>query len=528
MPNVLIFLTDQQRYDTVRAAGYPHMITPALDALCADGTLYTNAYSSNPVCMPARHDLITGRTGRAHGYFMNAPKPIKDLSVDTLPHMFSRNGYRTAAIGKMHYFPVREHHGFGSMSLMEELPKRRADDDYAMYLKREGLDVQNLHGVRPHLYHAPQISQQDSAHHGTSWVADSAIKWLDDNAGAPFFLMCGFVHPHPPWNIPSELTRLYADAKLPKPVPRSRNIQDGNDDNAWFGDMDSPDFARAQRAAYYTAVTMIDSGVGRVVEWLKANGQYDDTLIIYTSDHGEMLRDKGYFSKELPYEGAARIPLIVKYPHTQKQARDDRLATLLDLFPTIADVCALSPAGEDLPGSVLTSGVKPEYAYSASGDGIFRWAMVRDARYKFAHFYNGGVEELFDLMFDPGETFNIISEPSAREVAERLRGVTLEKERVLGPEYAVSGDGFNDLPFEKLHPSVRGEYHLWEHRQMQAFDESYDRQHKLAREMERALSDAEFSGITKAELLHDPEWVECFMKYWRAYGNLEVDEKDIF
>ena len=136
--NVLLLLSDQQRYDTINAAGFPHMRTPNLDRLAREGVLFEQCHSTNPVCMACRHDLITGRPGRDHGYYTNLEdKPIDHYDTPTLPRIFSENGYRTAAVGKMHFYPAREHHGFGEMYLMEELPRRRQDDQYAMYLKED-------------------------------------------------------------------------------------------------------------------------------------------------------------------------------------------------------------------------------------------------------------------------------------------------------------------------------------------------------------------------------------------------------
>ena len=136
-PNVLIIFTDQQRYDTLGAAGFDYIKTPNLDRLAKMGTVYTCAHSSNPVCMPARHDLITGLPGRAHGYYANVEEPIRNKDMPMLPEVFMNAGYRTAAIGKCHHYPARAHHGYGEMHLMEELPENRADDQYATWLKEQ-------------------------------------------------------------------------------------------------------------------------------------------------------------------------------------------------------------------------------------------------------------------------------------------------------------------------------------------------------------------------------------------------------
>lgn len=529
-PNVLIFLADQQRHDTLACAGYPHMQTPCLDALAKDSVLYTNACSSNPVCMPARHDLLTGGTGRSHGYFSNGDKPVADESVPFLPRVMAENGYRTAAIGKMHFFPAREHHGFGEMQLMEELPVRRQDDQYAAYLAKEGMEsIQNLHGVRPHIYHIPQIAIQDEAHHGTAWVADRAIEWLDDNGDAPFFMMCGFIHPHPPWNIPAERVGMYRGSEFPQPIPRSRFQEDETEPSAWFGDFDPPEAIRSVQEAYFTAVSMIDTHAGRVLDWLREHGKLTNTLIIYTSDHGEMLYDKGYFSKEVPYEGAVRIPLIIHYPD-QFSGRDERLVSLTDLYPTVLDVCGIRlPTFKGTYGgrSLRISGERG-YQFAATGKGQRRWVMARDKRWKYVYHYNGGLEELYDLEKDPGEEHELFACQRQTECGklEDMKRQALLYEQTYGPEDMPP---MESLPFKRLDPSVRGKYHFWQNTQMHRFDTRVDRQRVLAREMRRALRDQAHSGGQGLErLLQDPRWAEQFMDCWRAYGGLPVEREAIF
>ena len=402
-PNVLLLLSDQQRYDTIGAAGFPHMHTPNLDRLAGEGVLFEQCHSTNPVCMACRHDLLTGRPGRDHGYYTNLEeKPIDNYDTPTLPRIFSENGYRTAAVGKMHFFPAREHHGFGEMYLMEELPKRRQDDQYLQYLKEKGLgDIQNQHGVRPLLYHVPQNSVQKLEDHGTMWVADRSIQWLEENGEEPFFLMCGFIQPHPPWNIPKELDGLYREAVIPEPVPRSRMPMDGNEPNPWFGDWDSREQKEAIRKAYYTAVSMVDMAVGKILDTLREKGLLDNTLIIFTSDHGEILQDKGYYSKELAYEGSVRVPLLLRYPKRLAGGRKiGGFVDSFDLLPTCLDVCGLAyPDGELRGESLFRLAEKNdrEFQFSSSGLGYRRWVMCRNDRYKYVFHYNGGYEELYDM-----------------------------------------------------------------------------------------------------------------------------------
>lgn len=528
-PNVLILLTDQQRFDTLFCAGFPHMITPHLDRLAREGMLCENAYSGNPVCMPARHDLITGYPARMHGYYANGEsRRIKDYSIPTLPRVMADHGYRTVAVGKMHFSPPREHHGFGEMFLMEELPIKRQDDQYAMFLQDEGYgDIQNLHGVRPHIYHYPQNAQMDEAHHGTTWVADTAIQWLKRNCDEPFMMVCGFIHPHPPWDIPKEMDGLYDGRTLPKPVPRSRSPLDGNEPNPWFGDFDHEDLIRQTQAAYYTAVSLVDKNVGRILDHLRETNQLDNTLVIYTTDHGEMLYDKGYFSKEVGYEGAAHIPMLLRYPKRIPAGfRRKQFAELLDVFPTCMDVCGIDYNGVDVPlygESLLTAYAQKDRTYqlSASGVGARRWVMVRDDRYKYIYNYNGGYEELFDLSSDEGEFVNLLEDASASPPdLTPYRDQALAYEQQWGPEDCIENGRLVVLPFTRFTPDVRGKFHYWSNSQMQRFFTPKDgakRGKRLREEMIWAMQNTQKSGCTLDEVFKDPDWVNQFTENWRRY-----------
>lgn len=537
-PNVLILFTDQQRHDTVAAAGYSHMITPNLDNLCREGCTFVNAHSASPVCMPARHDFMTGLPARAHGYFANLDRPIRDYSLPTLARIFTENGYRTVAIGKCHHYPARMHHGFGEMYTMGELIEHRQDDDYAGYLEKEGLGhLNNIHGVRPHIYHIPQTAQMDEKHHGSTWVASRAIEWLEENGDSPFFAFLGWVHPHPPWDIPESLQGLYAGRDLPDPVPISRTYPDPAEPSEWFGDFDSPELKRKTREAYYSAITLVDKNVGRILDYLRATDMLDNTLVIFTSDHGEMLYDKGYFSKELPYEGSVRVPLIVRYP--ERFGRGEVRTEFVDHYdclPTCLDVCGLEYPSDayELPGeSLCSAGATRDRSHMASacGIGVRRWVMCRNRRYKYVYFYNQGHEELYDMSEDPGEMHNLMeSGDFPREVRSDLRGRAFRYEAEWGPEESVKDGDLAVLQGTEDHGSVRGKFHFWCNMQMPYFDRrsNEERGREFVREMVRALQNREHSVVGLDEVFNDPLWRESFLENWRKFGSGDDIAKLLF
>ena len=529
--NVLILFSDQQRYDTINYAGYSHMITPNLDRLASGGCTYINAHSTNPVCMPARHDLLTGLPGRAHGYYGNHDVPIRDYGLPTLPRIFSENGYRTAAVGKMHFYPARVHHGYNEMFLMEELPVNRQDDQYATWLEKEGLgNIQNLHGVRPHVYHVPQTAQTDERHHGSTWVADKTIEWLEGNKDKPFFLFASWIHPHPPWNIPQEIKGIYKDRELPDPIPRSRCCLDCQDKDEWFGDNETEEEIRKIREAYYTAVTLVDKNIGRVLDYLDKKRILDDTLVIFASDHGEMLKDKGYYSKATAYDGSVRIPFIIRYPEKfGKGELKNEFVDLFDIMPTCLEVCGLKYNGNKyqlIGGSLCSDNPIRDRTIQISsfGAGDRRWVMCRNQRYKYIYHYNQGIEELYEMLEDPGELNNLIRTGTyPYEVYIQLKKNAIEYEKSWGPEDSIKDNDFFVIPGMQFGNtgSENNKFHFWANMQMQYFDErsNNERGEEFIKEIEHALSDHDLSVVGLDEVMNDDEWKQNFMENWRRFGD---------
>jgi arylsulfatase A-like enzyme len=442
----LLLMTDQQRFDTIAAAGYPHMITPNLDRLVREGCLYRSAYTPNPICLPARYHVLTGQTVRCHGYSTNAGPPLPG-AVPTLPQLLADAGYDTRAIGKMHFLPPRRHHGFNRMELMEERPRRRDWDEYAMYLQSVGFGhVQNLHGIRNLLYEVPQRSLVPDEHHGSTWVADRTIAYLEQIGGTqPFFCWSSWIAPHPPFNLPLSVADLYRDVPLPEPI---RDVTVPNeftrvmsDDNTCPPPDDREAFMRRRREAYYAQITYVDRQVGRILDALDAAGQLDNTLIIFTSDHGEMLGDHGSHQKAQPYDSCARIPLVVRYPDRLAPGSvNDAFCDLNDILPTALDVAGVAhPAPAALPGGSLFGDSKDRSTqYLSLGAQGRRFATLRDRRYKYTYYYGITDHELFDMANDPDETTNLLvtrgDDPEIQAVRDGLHALVVDHELRWGIE----------------------------------------------------------------------------------------------
>jgi len=471
-PNIILFFTDQQRYDSVACTHADAEIrrslrTPSLDRLCAEGCRFDRAYTPNPVCIPARHNLITGLPARYHRHAANSGNPCpRELPV--LPQILSDAGYLTHAVGKMHFQPMRRHHGFNRMELMEECPRHRDDDDYLLFLKERGCDVLHQHGVRHLLYHQPQRSLVPEELHGSKWVADRSIEFLRTRGteDRPFFLMSSWIAPHPPENVPDRLADMYVGASLPERIRRLDPAADMSDlvpvvrSRFELGDGMLEDPARYRRHVehYNASVAFVDENMGRILEAVDELGLADETLVVHTSDHGEMLGDHYCFQKSAPYQSACRIPFIMRYPGVVEAGLVDaeNFVDLNDILPTFLDAAGASyPAGRELPGSSLLdvgSGRDRSVQYTENGNGPKRWCSIMNGRHKFVYSYYGGHEALFDLESDPLEQRNLLADGVTEELAplrKELRRQLVDYEERWGLEGMVEWKDFLKIePYE--------------------------------------------------------------------------------
>lgn len=451
-PNIVLLFTDEQRADTIGALGAEWMQTPNLDRLAAEGTAFVNAHTPNPVCVPARHNVVTGLPARYHGMADNQSAVIH-RSIPRLPQLLADAGYHCGEVGKMHFQPPRTHHGFHRMQLMEEIPVSPADDEYLQYLRANGLEnIRNTHGVRNLLYWQPQRSLVPEEHHGTSWVGDRSAEFIRDNAWRPFFLWAGWIAPHPPLNCPDRWAELYTGADLPEPTPPRENPNARLAHAMGQLDDPSPQKVRRLRELYYGAVSHVDHNVGKILQALEETHQAENTLVIFTSDHGEMLGDLGSWSKSQPTDASCRIPMICRYPgHFDPGDRRHEFADLNDLLPTILHAAGVDypeDADIELPGESLLLPPGGEHKdrsvqYVENCAGRKRFVMLRDERYKFVHWYDGR-EEFFDLREDPDELVDLLAgtlSPEQRSAADRLRAQLLEYETRWGlPGCVVDGE----------------------------------------------------------------------------------------
>jgi len=476
-PNILIFFADQLRADALGCYGNPVCQTPHLDALAASGVAFENAFTPNPICVPARASLTTGNySHRATGVKDNGGL-IRDGQPKLAAH-FAAHGYATYACGKLHYVPYappsqpRLLHGFQHCDLTESGrlvnqfdPKgtRRGLEDYIDYLADAGwAGYSRAHGVGNNDVR-PCPTPLPPELHVDHWVADCTIRRLREHrarrAGQPFLLWCGFPKPHAPLDPPSEFVQRYDVRGIPAPFGDESMLADRNPDIARTRithglDSLSPAARRVAKMYYYALITHQDEQVGRVLAALDAAGAADETIVIFTADHGDLMGDFGGFFKCTFLEGSAHVPLILRAPGSPRGDRRKQLVGLQDILPTLAALtgCPLEHEVQGLDlGATLRSGEAPlrDLFYGQCGDAPSQCAMVFDGHWKYCYAQEGPTEELYDLASDPHELVNLASSPGGEALLRHWRERLIAEARRLGDTALLDGGGLASAPLDR-------------------------------------------------------------------------------
>ncbi|TWD84917.1 arylsulfatase A-like enzyme [Kribbella amoyensis] len=467
-PNVILICVDEWRGDALSCAGHPYVETPHLDELARGGVRFANGYSATPSCVPARAALFTGQSQEAHGRVgYDDGVPFEVAHPVTMQGEFKRAGYHTQAIGKMHVWPERARLGFDDVILHDGYlhHARRSYrqqfgffDDYVPWLRRQpgvSPDADYFdHGVNCNSVVARPWDKAEALH-PTSWIGTQTIEWLyRRDPTKPFFLYLSFHRPHPPYDPPRWAFDQY-DA-LP---PYERELGDWEDDwdefrrdgdyQAAIGDLPDRVVHRA-RAGYYGLMAQIDLQVNRIREALADFGVADDTVIAFTSDHGEMLGDHRMFRKAVPYEGSAKVPFIVADRSTNEAAARgavvDHVVELRDVMPTLLDLAGV-PIPDSVDGCSLAAHVRGEPAEPVRewlhGEHVY-WGQslhwVTDGRVKYVWGSAKGVEQLFDLEADPGELRNLAGLPEHAELRDHWRSRLVQDLTGREEGFVVDGD----------------------------------------------------------------------------------------
>jgi arylsulfatase len=462
-PNILWLCSDQQRWDTIAALGNAHIKTPALDALCATGTAFNRAYTQSPICTPSRASMLTGRYPAAHGVYRNGNAffPAHEKLVTKL---FADAGYDCGLVGKLHlsaakYHEARADDGYRVFHWNHHpTPDAARGDAYEHWLRHEKkVDPQALYAGLG-AFCGPGVPAE---YHQTTWCGEMARRFITDRRDGPWLLSVNFFDPHAPFDAPPEYLAQVDPAALPLPLWHDSDAERWHDFAAIDQQQKRPQDPRlrhppqpppatrdhdkvashvpegydalAVKANYYAMIQQIDAQVAGLIEALRSTGQLDNTIIVYHSDHGEMLGDHGLVLKGCRFfEGLVHVPLMLAWPgRFQAGLQSDALVELVDIAPTL-----LAAAGLEVPWFMQGTSLLPilegqadphvhkprvvcEFRDSIGGHAGSHGSMVFDGRWKSVVYHGHPIGEIFDLASDPGEFENLWSDTALR--AERLQ-----------------------------------------------------------------------------------------------------------
>lgn len=420
--NVILILVDQMRGDCLGVNGNKNIMTPFLDDLARDGINFINAHASNPSCVPARANILTGLPSYKNGFFGYCDG-VEWKYTNTMVDKFNSLDYKTINIGKTHYYKQRNNMNFSINKLYDPM---QIDEgfisDYHMWLNEQNPLIEDPAMIHDNngwpLYEWPAAS----FFHPTEWTMRTAIEEIDNARinDENFFMQISFHRPHPPFDPPKFYYDLYDGIEIENPV-----IGDWSDEyehveptvHGQYGKIDGKYYKRAKRG-YYASITHIDYQVGRLIEYLKQNKMYKDTTIMFTSDHGEMLGDHNMFRKATPFRGAVHIPLILKNC-TGSKSIDNRIVTHIDIMPTLLSSVDEKYTNEVKESINLNSTENRNYI---TGEHPFDrgWHYIITKNYKYIWDSRTGKEWCFDLNEDLLECYNIANNIAIEKI-EHLR-----------------------------------------------------------------------------------------------------------
>jgi len=434
-PNFLLIMTDQQRGDCLGIDGHPVLLTPNMDSIGGAGVRFSRCYTTCPVCMPARRSLLSGQFPVTHGLVSNKGGLEWWNVPRTLPGVLRDAGYHTCWVGRsMHQYPARRRYGFDHMVIHGS-----GVSDYHAWLDRvapEGHGGYYGTGVTYNDWTA-RPWHLDESFHLTNWTVNQALHFLRSrrDPSCPFFLVVSFTAPHPPLVPPAFYMERYLRMNLP-PVAigdwATPPVNEGQGDDVSARRVKlSGEALRSCHAGYYGLINHVDDQIRRLLNPVDGVGCMTDnnTVVILVSDHGEMLGDHYLWGKGLPYEGSARIPMLLRAPERfglKQGCVIESPVCLEDIMPTLLEI-----AGIEVPDTVEGQSLLPlmrgedvswrsyvhiECASGGSLEALGNHALT-DGKEKYIWFTQEGREQIFDLSADPGECHDLSAEPAA---ADRL------------------------------------------------------------------------------------------------------------
>ena len=436
-PNILWYCTDQQRYDTIGALGNPHVHTPAMDRLVAQGTAFTKAYCQAPICTPSRASFMTGMYPSTVGANKNGVELFPN-KYPLISKTLSDLGWECGLIGKLHLATAaagiepRADDGYTYFKY-SHAPRDDWDEghDYVEWLRARGQDLETM---------LASPENVPAEHHQATWASDMAIDFIKRPRGGPWLLSMNPYYPHPPFNPPTSYFEKFDPGSLPGPLFRESDLVNQGRLTAAGIDFQSvsktPEEmdAKTEQARYYAMIEIVDDQLARVLTAIEESGGSENTIVILTSDHGEALGDHGLIYKGCRFiEGLVRVPLIFSWPRNiQAGLRSDALVELTDIVPTLLEIAGLE-VPEYMHGlsllPILTGKasanthrdhVRCEYFDAVDLPDSTYATMYRDERWKLVVYHGKVVGELYDLRNDPQEFENLWDDPASADVKSEL------------------------------------------------------------------------------------------------------------
>ena len=443
--NVVFLLADQLRADCLGCYGDPIVKSPHIDRLAEEGALFSRAFAQHPQCVPSRTAILTGRyphaTGATSNYTAVAP------GERTFPEDLRKSGYRTIATGKLHIFADKERAGFTDLMLSggQRSGATSADvlrEGYVNWMKQHGHweELQRAYAKRAE----PAYRQEYQAHvspldpevYVDGWVGNRSVEYIRNQPeDQPFLLFVGFPNPHNPFEPPEPYASMYDPARMPLPDSFREDLSSKPPHQLAYKKRGRRGYnyerlepAQLKRiiAYYYGSITLVDDQVGKILAALEQRDVLRDTLIIFSSDHGEFLGRHGLLQKSIDeypmlYDDLIHVPLVVRLPGVSRGRVIDQLVETMDICPTVLDWAGVAVPPEIQGHSLLpaVSGGEPhhrEFILSQSG----AVKALRGERYKLVHYPEQPYGELYDLWQDPGEINNLFDSPSHRKIREKM------------------------------------------------------------------------------------------------------------
>ncbi len=452
-PNIVLMMVDQMRGDCLGVNGNEFIETPNLDMMATEGYNFENAYTAVPSCIASRAAILTGMSQKSHGR-VGYEDGVSWNYENTIASEFSKAGYHTQCIGKMHVYPERNLCGFHNIMLHDgylhfarnkegkaSTQIEQCDDYLKWFREKKGHNVDLIDiGLDCNSWVSRPWGYEENLH-PTNWVVNESIDFLRRrDTSKPFFLKMSFVRPHSPLDPPKFYFDMYKDEDLPAPLMGDwANKEDeenrGKDINCIKGIINKKALKRA-KAAYYGSITHIDHQIGRFLIALSEYGELNNTIFLFVSDHGDMMGDHNWFRKGIPYEGSSRVPFFIYDPGNLLKGKKgkvfDEVLELRDIMPTLLDFAHIS-----IPNSVEGLSLKGlieerdftwrEYIHGEHSFGEDSNHYIVTKRDKFLWFSQRGEEQYFDLEKDPKELTNRINSEEYKERIDYLRKILIKE-----------------------------------------------------------------------------------------------------